>query len=153
LDGLLPGGVLGLGGYLGPKFFWQANDTVCSSFGYTFRIGGVEQNLGPGIEGYSIIHVLCNGSDRILKSGTRCETCGRWYNKSCGNVKSQVAESRTWNCNTCRSERLQLLEEKLQNVLLQTDELTRKNKELEEQLQLVAAGKELGKQYTVLVKH
>jgi hypothetical protein len=47
----------------------------------------------------------------------------------------------------------QLLEEKLQNTLLQTNELTHKNKALEEQLQLVAAGKEICKQYTVLVKH
>jgi hypothetical protein len=53
----------------------------------------------------------------------------------------------------CRSERLQLLEEKLQNALLQTDELTCKNKALEEHLQLVAAGKEVGEQYVVLVKH
>ena len=73
-------------GYLGPKVFLAgcarackqqesrnfpgANDTVCSSFGYTFRIGGMKQNPGPGIEGYSIIQVLCSGSDRILKSGT-----------------------------------------------------------------------------------
>lgn len=76
---------------------------------------------------------------------------GRWYN-SCGNMKAQVAESGMWNCNTCRCERLQLLEEKLQNTLLQTDELTCKNKVLEEQLQLEAVGNEVGKRYNVLVK-
>jgi hypothetical protein len=53
-------------------------------------------------------------------SETRCETCGGWYNNSCGNMKAQVAESRMWNCNTCRSERLQLLEDTMQNNLLQT---------------------------------
>jgi len=131
--------------------FPGANDTVCSRVGYTFRIGGMEKNPGPGIEGKSIIQVLCCGCDRILKLGMRCETCGHWYN-NCGNVKAQVAESRMCNCNMCRSERLQLLEEKLQN-LLQTDELTCKNKALEKQLQLVAAGKEVGEQYIVLVKH
>jgi len=73
LDGLLPGELLGLGGYLGPKVFLAgcarackqqesrkfpgANDTVCSRFGYTFRIGGVEENPGPGIEGKSINQV------------------------------------------------------------------------------------------------
>lgn len=66
-------------------------------------LGGMEQNPGPGIEGKSIIHVLCSGCDRILKSGMSCETCGRWYNNSCGNVKAQVAESGMWNCNTRRS--------------------------------------------------
>jgi hypothetical protein len=68
-------------------------------------------------------------------------------------MKVQVAESGIWNCNTCRSERLQLLEEKLQNTLLQTDKLTCKNKVLEEQLQLEAAGNEVGKRYTVLIQH
>lgn len=75
----------------------------------------------------SIIQVLCSGCERILKS-----LVSHWYNNSCGNVKAQVAESRTWNCNTCISERLQLLVEKLQNALLQTDEMTSKNKALEE---------------------
>jgi hypothetical protein len=166
---LLPGRVTGLGGYLGHKVslagcararkqqesrkFHGANDTVYSSFDYTFRIGGMQQNPDLGIEGESIIQVLCSGCERILKSGKGCKTCGHWYNNSCGNVKAQVAESRTWNCNACRSERLQLLEEKLQNALLQTDEMTHKNKALEEQLQLVEAGKEVSKRYTVPVKH
>jgi hypothetical protein len=47
-------------------------------------------------------------------------------------------------------ERLRLLEEKLQNALLQIDDLTRKNKALEEQLCLATAGREVGRQYTVL---
>jgi hypothetical protein len=47
-----------------------------------------------------------------------------------------VAESGKLICGKCRSERLRLLEEKLQNALLQIDDLTRKNKALEEQLRL-----------------
>jgi hypothetical protein len=45
-----------------------------------------------------------------------------------------VAESGKWTCDKCRSERLRLLEQKLQNALLQIDDLTRKNKALEEEL-------------------
>ena len=71
--------------------------------------------------------------------------CGHWFHNSCGNVKVQVAESGKWVCDKCRLERLRLLEEKLQNALLQIDDLTRKNKELEEQLQLAAAGREVGR--------
>jgi len=53
-------------------------------------------------------------------------------------VKAQVAESGKWVCNKCSSERLRLLEEKVQDALHQIDILTRKNKALEEQLQLAA---------------
>jgi hypothetical protein len=80
-------------------------------------IGGVEQNPGPVVEGENIVQVLCSGSDRILKSETQCETCGRWFHNDCGNVKAQEAENGKWNCDRCRSERLRLLEE-LQNALL-----------------------------------
>jgi hypothetical protein len=31
-------------------------------------IGGVEQNPGPGVEAENILHVLCSGCDRNLKS-------------------------------------------------------------------------------------
>jgi len=61
-----------------------------------------------------------------------------------------VAESRKWICDMCRSDRLRLLEEKLQKALLQIDDWTRKNKALEEHLRLAAAGREAGKQNTVL---
>jgi rRNA maturation endonuclease Nob1 len=57
-------------------------------------IGGVEKNPGPGVEAEEIMRVLCSGCDRILKSGTQCDTCGRWFHNSCGNVKAQVAEIR-----------------------------------------------------------
>jgi len=49
--------------------------------------------IGPGMEGKSIFQILYSGCDRILKSGTRCETCGRCYHNCNGNVKGQVAES------------------------------------------------------------
>jgi len=52
-------------------------------------------------------------------------------------------------CDWCRSERLRLLEEKLQNALLQIDDLTRKNKALEEQLRLAAGGTEVGRRDTM----
>jgi hypothetical protein len=38
-----------------------------------------------------------------------------------------VAESGKWVCDKCRSERLRILEEKLQGALLKIDALTRKN--------------------------
>jgi hypothetical protein len=100
-------------------------------------IGGVQTNPGPGVETEKIMRVLCSGCDRILKSGTQCDTCGRWFHNIYGNVKAQVVESGKWVCDKCRSERLRVLEEKLQDALHQIDALTRKNKTLEEQLQLL----------------
>jgi hypothetical protein len=76
-------------------------------------IGGVEINPGPGVETEKIMRVLCNGCDTNLKFGTQCDTCGRWFHKSCGSVKTQVAESGKWACDKCRSERIRVLEEKL----------------------------------------
>jgi hypothetical protein len=49
-------------------------------------IRGVELNHGP-VD--SIVQVLCSGWDRNLNSGTQCESRGRWYHNSCGNVKFQ----------------------------------------------------------------
>jgi hypothetical protein len=73
------------------------------------------------------------------------------YYNSCGSVKFQVVDAK-WNCDRCRSERLHLLEEKLQNAVIQIDELERKNKELEEELQLTAAEEEAGKRNTAPVR-
>ena len=112
-------------------------------------IGGVEQNPGP-VE--NIVQALCSGCDRNLKSGTQCESCGRWYHNSCGNVKLQVAESGKWNCDRCGAERLRVLEEKLRDVQIQIEELKRRNKALEEQLLLAENGKDVGKGDTVTVK-
>ena len=78
------------------------------------------------------VSFFCGGCDRNLKLGTQFGTCGRWFHNSCGNVKAQLAESGKGICDKCRSERLRLQEEKLQNTLLQIDDLTRKNKALEE---------------------
>ena len=53
-------------------------------------------------------------------------------------------------CDKCKSERLRLLQEKdkLQNALLQIDDVTKKNKALQEQLQLATAGREVGRRDT-----
>ena len=88
-------------------------------------IGGVETNPGPGVETEKIMRVLCSGCDKIMKSSTQCNTCGRWFHNSCGNVKTRVADSGKWVCDTCRSEKLRILEEKLQDALQQIDILTR----------------------------
>ena len=89
---------------------------------------GVKKSSGPGVEVEKILQVLCSRCDRNLKSGTQCNTCGRWFHNSCGNVKAQVAESGKLICDECRSESLRLLEKKLQNYLHQFDNFTRKNK-------------------------
>ena len=60
-----------------------------------------------------------------------------------------MADSGKWICDKCRSERLTELEEKLQNALLQIDDLTMKIKALEDQLRLPTAGREVGRQDTV----
>jgi len=112
-------------------------------------IGGVELNPGP-VD--SIVQVLCSGCDRNLKSGTQCESCGRWYHNSCGNVKFQVAESGKWNCDRCRSERLRVLEDKLRDAQIEIEELKLRNKALEEQILQTERGKDVGKADTVTVK-
>jgi methionyl-tRNA synthetase len=112
-------------------------------------IGGVELNPGPRD---NILHVLCSGCDRDLKSGTQCESCGRRYHNGCGNVKVQVAERGKWNCDRCRIERLRVLEEKLRDTQIQIEELKRRNKALEEQLLVTENGKDFGKGDTVTVK-
>jgi hypothetical protein len=106
-------------------------------------IGEVEINPGPGVKTEKIMLVLCSGCDKNLKSGTQCDTCGRWFHNSCGNVKVQVAESGKYVCVKCRSERICVFEEKLQEALNQIDALTRKNKTLEEQRRLTTDGREV----------
>ena len=113
-------------------------------------IGGEEKNPGSGVEAEKIMQVLCSGLDRHLKLGTQCGICGLWFHKSCGNVNAQMAESGKWICDKSRSERLRLLGKKLQNALPQIDGLTRKNKALEEELRLAAAGRGFDRRDTVL---
>jgi hypothetical protein len=112
-------------------------------------IGGVELNPGP-VD--SIVQVLCSGCDKNLKSGTQCVSCGQWYHNSCGNVKLQVADSGKWNCDKCRSERLRVLEEKLRVAHVQIEELTQRNKVLEEQLRLAENGNDTERRDTETVK-
>jgi hypothetical protein len=64
----------------------------------------------------------------------------------------QVAESGKWNCDRCRSERLQVLEDKLRDAQTQIDELKRRNKTLEEQLFLKENGKDIGNRDTITVR-
>ena len=61
-----------------------------------------------------------------------------------------MPESGKWICDKCRAKKLRLLKEKLQNALLQIDDLTRKNKLLEEELRLSPAGREVGRRDKVL---
>lgn len=68
-----------------------------------------------------------------------------WLYNSCGNIKTQVAESGKWVSDRCRWEKVRLLEEKLQNALLDIEDLRRKNKRMEEQLRVAAAGSEVGR--------
>jgi hypothetical protein len=83
----------------------------------------------------------CTGCCRNLKSGIQCELCGNWYHYSCGSVKVQLAERQKWSCEKCKTERFLKLEEDLQNALRQIDDLKFRNRELEEKLLLVEAGK------------
>ena len=54
-------------------------------------------------------------------------------------------ESGKWDCERCRSERLQVLEDKLRDAQIQTEELKRRNKALEEQILQTEKGKNVGK--------
>jgi hypothetical protein len=73
---------------------YLANSCLCAAvLAILLVVGGMEQNPGPGVEVESFMQVMCSGCERILKSGTRCDTCGRWFHNSCGNVKAQLVES------------------------------------------------------------
>jgi hypothetical protein len=54
-------------------------------------------------------------------------------------------KSGKWACDRCRWEKVHPLEEKLQNALLDIEDLRRKNKRMEEQLRVAAAGSEVGR--------
>ena len=54
---------------------YLANTWLCAAILATLLvIGVVEQNPGPGVEGESLMQVTCRACDRILKSGTQCDT-------------------------------------------------------------------------------
>ena len=122
---------------------------LCATTLDMLLIIGMEKRSGPGVKFEEIVQVLCSECDRNVKWGTHCNTCGCWFHNSCGNVKTQVAERGKWICDKCRSEKLRLQEEKLQNALLQIGVQTRKNKALKEQLRLATAGREVGREDTV----
>ena len=60
-----------------------------------------------------------------------------------------MVDSGKLTCGKCRSERLRLLEEKLQNALFQIDDLRSMKWALVEQLRLATAGREVGRRDTV----
>jgi len=103
-------------------------------------IGGVEQNPGPVVEVENTVRLSCTRCNRNLRSGIQCELCERWYHYSCGSVKAQTAERKNWNCDKCRTEKVRVLQEELQNALGQIDELKAKNRELETKLQMAGTG-------------
>lgn len=61
-------------------------------------IDRVEKNPGPDVEGESFMQVMCSGHDTSLKSRIQCNSCGRWFHNSCGNIKAQLVDSGKWNC-------------------------------------------------------
>lgn len=84
-------------------------------------IGGIEQNPGPVVEVKNTVRLLCNGCCRNLKLGIQCELRERWYHYSCVSMTAQAAERENWNCDTCRTEKVRMLQEDLQNALRQID--------------------------------
>jgi hypothetical protein len=96
-NGLLPGRVPGLGGYLGREVLvtvghvgsigrktYTGTVIQCEALIATLLIiGGVELNPVP-VD--NIVQVSYSGCNRTLKSGTQSDTCGWWYHNSCGNV-------------------------------------------------------------------
>jgi len=101
---------------------------------------GVKQNPGPVVEVENTVRLLCTGCGRNLKSGIQCELCGRWYHYSCGSAKAQAAKRENWNCDKCRTEKVRMLQEELQNALRQADELKARNREPEAKLLMVGTG-------------
>jgi len=55
-------------------------------------------------------------------------------------VKAQAAERENWNCDKCRTEKVKMLREELQNALRQIDELKARDRELEAKLQMTGTG-------------
>ena len=56
---------------------------MCDDFSCAILlICGVENSLGPGVEVEKILQFFCTACDRNHKSGTQCNTCGRWFHKS-----------------------------------------------------------------------
>ena len=153
-SGLLPGGLPHEGWYVGWEILmaWRgdANGTAGDCLGLTVLssvalavlpvIGGVEQNPGPVVGVGNTVRLLCTGCGRSLKSGVQCELCGRWHHYSRGSVTAQTAERESWNCDKCRTERVRMLQEELQNGPRVTDELKARDRELEAKLLMAGTG-------------
>jgi hypothetical protein len=56
-------------------------------------------------------------------------------------VKAQAAERENLKCGKCRTYKVRMLQEELQNALRQIDQLKARNKRLDEELLLAVAGK------------
>jgi hypothetical protein len=110
------------------KSYFENSCLFAAVLSVLLSIGGVEQNSGPDVNVESFMQVLCSGCERILKSGTQWDTCGRCFHNSCGNVKAQLVESGKWNCERCKWEMFFLLEEKLQKALNQIEDLKLRKK-------------------------
>jgi hypothetical protein len=65
----------------------------------------------------------------------------------------QAAASGKWVCDRCRWERVRLMEEKLQNALLEAEDLKRKDKRMVEQLRVAVEGSEFSTCDTVRGHH
>jgi hypothetical protein len=76
------------------------------------------------------VRTICTVCGRYMKSGIQYEPCERWYQYSCGSVKTQAAERKNWNCEMCRTENVRMLQGELQNALRQNGELKARNREL-----------------------
>jgi hypothetical protein len=66
---------VGRGGTRGGKIFMESMILCAAVIANLLVIGGVKLKPGP-VE--NILQVLCSGCDRNVKSGTQCESCGRW---------------------------------------------------------------------------
>jgi hypothetical protein len=96
---------------------WTSEFSLCKNVAVLLVVVGVGKNPGTDVEVERILGV-CVGTAQVVEGG-KCI------------------------CDMCRSERLRLLGEKLQNALLQIDDLTMKNKALEAQLRMGTPGTEV----------
>ena len=103
-------------------------------------IGGISRRPVPVVGVQNTARLLYVGCGKNLNSGIERELCGSWCHYSCGSVKAPAAERENWNCNKCRSERVRMLQEELQNPLRQIDELKARNRELEAKLLMAGPG-------------
>ena len=75
-----------------------------------------------------------------LSHNMYCNQFVKYMYYSCGSVKAQAAERENWNCDKCRTEKLGMLQDKLQNALRQIDELKARNRELGTKLPMAGTG-------------